>query len=57
MIVKSQQNAALAYQKRLNDNYQSACKRAERRGRKLPSKEEYYDHWGHKYYSKDMVDY
>ncbi|CAK7221297.1 hypothetical protein SCUCBS95973_004446 [Sporothrix curviconia] len=35
---------------RLNNNYAKAVRRAERSGRKLPPREEYYDHWGYQYY-------
>ena len=38
--------------KRLEDNYQKACKRAEKKGRKLPPKDQYYNHWGYSYMSK-----
>ncbi|KAF5023479.1 hypothetical protein F66182_4479 [Fusarium sp. NRRL 66182] len=37
-------------QKRLEENYQKACKRAEKKGRKLPPKQDYYTHWGYSYY-------
>ncbi|KAL1904485.1 hypothetical protein Sste5344_009773 [Sporothrix stenoceras] len=35
---------------RLDNNYAKAVRRAERSGRKLPPREEYYDHWGYQYY-------
>ncbi|CAK7269799.1 hypothetical protein SEPCBS119000_003755 [Sporothrix epigloea] len=35
---------------RLNNNYTKAVRRAERSGRKLPPRAEYYDHWGYQYY-------
>ncbi|KAK5994820.1 hypothetical protein PT974_03204 [Cladobotryum mycophilum] len=35
----------------LEKNYQKAAKRAEKKGRKLPPREEYYNHWGYSYYS------
>jgi hypothetical protein len=38
--------------KRLEENYQKACKRAEKKGRKLPPKDQYYNHWGYSYASK-----
>lgn len=38
--------------KRLEENYQKACKRAEKKGRKLPPKDQYYSHWGYSYPSK-----
>lgn len=31
-------------------NYQKACKRAQKKGRNLPPRDEYYDHWGYQYY-------
>ena len=37
---------------RLNNNYAKAVRRAERNGRKLPPRDQYYDHWGYQYYSK-----
>lgn len=40
------------HQRRLEENYQKACRRAEKKGRKLPPKEQYYDHWGYSYYSE-----
>ncbi|KAF7543120.1 hypothetical protein G7Z17_g10998 [Cylindrodendrum hubeiense] len=39
-----------AHQRRLEESYQKACKRAEKKGRKLPPREQYYDHWGYSYY-------
>jgi hypothetical protein len=36
----------------LEKNYQKALKRAEKKGRKLPPRNEYYDHWGYHYASK-----
>jgi hypothetical protein len=44
--------ARAAYQRRLDENYQKACRRAEKKGRKLPPKDEYYNHWGYNYYSE-----
>lgn len=38
--------------RRLNEAYQKAAKRAEKKGRALPPRDEYYDHWGYNYYSK-----
>ncbi|KAF4979789.1 hypothetical protein FZEAL_4063, partial [Fusarium zealandicum] len=38
------------HQRRLEDNYQKASKRAEKKGRKLPPKDQYYNHWGYSYY-------
>jgi hypothetical protein len=40
------------HNRRLEENYQKACKRAEKKGRKLPPKDQYYDHWGYSYMSK-----
>jgi hypothetical protein len=59
--VKSQQTAEhqnvtnllrARQQERLEQNYQKAVRRAEQKGRKLPPRGQYYDHWGHSYYSK-----
>lgn len=36
--------------RRLNEAYQKAAKRAEKKGRALPPRDEYYDHWGYNYY-------
>ncbi|GKU07096.1 unnamed protein product [Fusarium langsethiae] len=48
--VEKVQNRMRAVQnRRLEENYQKACKRAEKKGRKLPPKDQYYDHWGHSY--------
>ncbi|KAI6749455.1 hypothetical protein HG530_015294 [Fusarium avenaceum] len=48
--VEKVQNRMRAVQnKRLEENYQKACKRAEKKGRKLPPKDQYYDHWGYSY--------
>lgn len=35
-----------------SEAYLKARRRADKKGRKLPSKDEYYDHWGARYYSK-----
>ncbi|KAK1971066.1 hypothetical protein LY78DRAFT_166705 [Colletotrichum sublineola] len=35
---------------RLDDGYERAVKRAAKRGKKLPPKGEFYDHWGSKYF-------
>lgn len=42
---------AAAYQARLDDQYAKAKRRAEKKGRKIPPKEQYYDHWGYSYYA------
>ncbi|CAI6085788.1 unnamed protein product [Clonostachys chloroleuca] len=42
--------ARRAYQRRLEDKYQKACKRAGKKGRTLPPRDEYYSHWGYPYY-------
>jgi hypothetical protein len=52
---RSSKMASNAYQKRLDANYEKARKRAEKRGRKLPPKEDYYNHWGNQYYSKNLL--
>ncbi|KAM5355078.1 hypothetical protein ACJ41O_001724 [Fusarium nematophilum] len=41
------------HERRLEENYQKACKRAEKKGRKLPPKKQYYDHWGYSYYTAE----
>ncbi|KAI5467827.1 hypothetical protein BGZ63DRAFT_431370 [Mariannaea sp. PMI_226] len=38
------------HQRRLEENYQKARKRAEKKGRTLPPRDQYYDHWGYTYY-------
>jgi hypothetical protein len=48
---KAYEQMRATQQARLDENYAKACKRAEKKGRKLPSKEEYYSHWGYNYYS------
>lgn len=35
----------------LERNYQKAVKRAEKKGRKLPPRDDYYSHWGYAYFS------
>lgn len=40
------------HQRRLEDQYEKARKRAEKKGRKLPPRQQYYDHWGYSYYSE-----
>lgn len=35
----------------LERNYQKAVKRAEKKGRTLPPRNDYYDHWGYSYFS------
>ncbi|CAG9941783.1 unnamed protein product [Clonostachys rosea f. rosea IK726] len=47
MFVRSK--AQKAYQRRLDENYEKACKRAEKKGRKLPPRDTYYSHWGYPY--------
>lgn len=37
-------------QRQLEVNYEKACKRAKKKGRTLPPRDEYYDHWGYQYY-------
>ncbi|KAJ6442492.1 dihydrodipicolinate synthetase [Purpureocillium lavendulum] len=38
------------HQEKLDRNYERAVKRAQKKGRELPPKEEYYNHWGYNYY-------
>ncbi|RGP81218.1 hypothetical protein FLONG3_600, partial [Fusarium longipes] len=48
--VEKVQNRMRAVQnRRLEENYRKACKRAEKKGRKLPPKDQYYNHWGYPY--------
>lgn len=37
-------------QRQLEANYAKACKRAQKKGRTLPPRDEYYNHWGYSYY-------
>lgn len=37
-------------QRQLEHNYEKARKRAQRKGRELPPRDQYYDHWGYQYY-------
>ena len=48
---KAYEQMRATQQARLDENYAKACKRAEKKGRKLPSKDDYYSHWGYNYYS------
>ena len=41
----------LYQQQKLEANYQKAVRRAEKKGRKLPPRDQYYDHWGYSYFS------
>lgn len=36
--------------RQLELNYEKACRRAGKKGRALPPREQYYDHWGYQYY-------
>ncbi|KAK3693374.1 hypothetical protein B0T22DRAFT_505080 [Podospora appendiculata] len=36
--------------RRIDDAYAKAQKRADKKGRKIPPRNEYYDHWGYPYY-------
>ncbi|KAF3764157.1 hypothetical protein M406DRAFT_226915, partial [Cryphonectria parasitica EP155] len=36
--------------RQLELDYQKACKRAQKKGRTLPPRDEYYNHWGYSYY-------
>ncbi|GJN75779.1 hypothetical protein PLICBS_009885 [Purpureocillium lilacinum] len=38
------------HQEKLDRNYERAQKRAQKKGRELPPKDEYYNHWGYSYY-------
>ncbi|KAB5549504.1 hypothetical protein GE09DRAFT_966956 [Coniochaeta sp. 2T2.1] len=46
---KVQAQLAAIHRQRLDDAYAKAQKRAEKKGRKIPPKEQYYDHWGYPY--------
>lgn len=48
-------HATARQKEKLDEAYKKACKRAEKNGRTLPSRDEYYDynHWGYPYYSKE----
>ncbi|GKT42907.1 uncharacterized protein ColSpa_03088 [Colletotrichum spaethianum] len=53
--VSSPLNRARSFQRsiwasRLDDGYERAVKRAAKRGKKLPPKEEFYNHWGKTYF-------
>jgi hypothetical protein len=37
--------------RRLDDAYERAARRAQKKGRTLPPRDQYYDHWGYSYYS------
>ncbi len=39
-------------QEKLEREYEKAVKRAEKKGRTLPPREDYYSHWGYAYFSK-----
>ena len=47
-----QRTMKVRHEQMLETNYQKAKKRAEKKGRKLPERDEYYSHWGHSYYSE-----
>ncbi|EGR46078.1 uncharacterized protein TRIREDRAFT_110452 [Trichoderma reesei QM6a] len=36
--------------RRLDDAYERAARRAQKKGRTLPPRDQYYDHWGYSYY-------
>lgn len=38
--------------RKVEEEYQKARKRAAKRGRELPPKDEYYNHWGYSYYGR-----
>lgn len=44
-----QRNLAALQRKRLDMAYAKAQKRAAKKGRKIPPRDEYYDHWGYPY--------
>jgi hypothetical protein len=48
-VAVSKQAHAL-FNARLDAQYEKACRRAEKKGRRLPPREQYYDHWGYSYY-------
>lgn len=39
-------------EEKMEKEYKKAAKRAARKGRELPPRDEYYSHWGYNYYSK-----
>lgn len=39
-------------EERMEKEYQKACKRAAKKGRALPPRDQYYDHWGYSYFSE-----
>jgi hypothetical protein len=45
-----QAQLAALHRQQLEDAYAKAKKRAEKKGRKIPPKDQYYDHWGYPYY-------
>lgn len=45
-----QARLAALQRQRLDDAYAKAQKRAEKKGRKIPPKDQYYNHWGYEYY-------
>lgn len=45
-----QAQMAAMHRQRLDDAYAKAQKRAEKKGRKIPPRDQYYDHWGYPYY-------
>ncbi|ODA83242.1 hypothetical protein RJ55_01754 [Drechmeria coniospora] len=40
------------HQVKLDRDYEKARRRAQKKGRQLPARDEYYDHWGYQYYSE-----
>ncbi|KAG6025481.1 hypothetical protein E4U41_001510 [Claviceps citrina] len=40
----------LRQEMKMDQNYKKACRRAEKKGRSLPPREEYYTHWGYAYF-------
>ncbi|KAL7972720.1 hypothetical protein HDV63DRAFT_369955 [Trichoderma sp. SZMC 28014] len=44
-------HARVRQQERLDEAYKKACKRAEKKGRTLPARDQYYENWGYPYYT------
>lgn len=45
-----QRQLAALHKQRLDDSYAKAQKRAAKKGREIPPRDQYYDHWGYPYY-------
>jgi hypothetical protein len=50
-----QRAAQIRHEKKLEENYKKAVKRAAKKGRVLPPREQYYNHWGYSYYSESIA--